>query len=172
MGRGLRPSPQSDPASDGSHPRCADARRLSEAVGVTLEDPASAEMEASIWLPSRANSPLPSEALAGPASKSRAKARIKPWRVPVTRLSNAQAIDLLQCSQNGRVLTHGTALSHDVAYWRHIMLFAAGLTVRQQFLPNVIQRGDRTKAVWTPLYVCGDAHRLAIRATWPCYRRV
>ena len=48
-----------------------------------------------------------------------------------------------------------------MAYWRHVMLFAAGLTIRQQFLPKVIQHCDRTKAVWTPLYVGDDAHRLA-----------
>ena len=56
------------------------------------------------------------------------------------------------------MLTPGTALSPDVAYWRHIMLFAAGLTAQQQFLPNVTQHGNHTKAVWTPLYVGDDAH--------------
>ena len=152
---------QSDHALDGRHPRCVDAEHLAEAVGLTLEEPTSAEMEATIWLPSRGNNPIPSEALAGSAPRSRAKPRIKPWRVPVLRLSSAQAIDLLQRRQDGRVLTPGVALGPDVAYWRHVMLFATGLTVRQQFLPNVTRHGDRTKAVWTPLYVGDDAHRLA-----------
>ena len=152
---------QSDHALDGRHPRSVDVRNLTDAVGVSLDEPTGAEMEATIWLPSRGNSPLPSEALAGPAPRSRAKPRIKPWRVPVISLSSTQAIDLLQRCQNGRVLTPGTALGPDVAYWRHVMLFAAGLTVRQQFLPNVIPHSDSTKAVWTPLYVGDDAHRLA-----------
>ena len=152
---------QSDHAPGGRHPSSVAARHLADAVGVTLDEPASPEMEATIWLPSRGNNPIPSEALAGPAPRSRAKPRIKPWRVPVLRLSSAQAIDLLQRCQNGRVLTPGVALGPDVAYWRHVMLFAAGLTVRQQFLPNVIGRGDGTKAVWTPLYVGDDAYRLA-----------
>ena len=155
-----QPSP-SDHAPDGRHPRCADARRLAETVGVVSEYPGNSQAEATIWLPSRGNNPIPSEALAGPAPRSRAKPRIKSWRVPVLRLSGGQAIELMQRCQNGRVLAPGTALGPDVAYWRHVMLFAAGLTVRQQFLPNVIGRGDSTKAVWTPLYVGDDAHRLA-----------
>ncbi len=158
---------QPDQAPAGRHPRCADAKCLAETVGVALGDPAGAETrdpyqeEATIWLPSRGNNPIPSEALAGPAPRSRAKPRIKPWRVPVIRLSGGQAIDLMQRCQNGRVLTPGVALGPEVAYWRHVMLFAAGLAVRQQFLPNVVRQGDSTKAVWTPLYVGDDAHRLA-----------
>ena len=152
---------QSDHAPAGRHPRSVDARHLADAVGVTLDEPAGAEMAATIWLPSRGNSPLPSETLAGPAPRSRAKPRIKPWRVPVLRLSSARAIDLLQRWQNGRVVTPGVVLGPDVAYWRYVMLFATGLTVRQQFLPNVIRHGDSIKAMWTPFYVGDDAHRLA-----------
>ena len=164
---------QSKQTPDRRHPRCVDSKRLAEAVDITPEDPADeavditpedpadSETEAAICLSSRGHNPLPSEALAGPASKSKAKHHIKPWRVPVIRLSSGQAIRLLQRCQNGRVLTPGIALSHDVIYWRHVMLFAAGLTVRQQFLPDVIQHGGHTKAVWTPLYVGDDAHRLA-----------
>ncbi len=146
---------------DGRHPLGADAKRLAQAVGVTPEDSAGDEVEAAIWLPSRSNNPIPSEPLAGPALKSRAKPRVKPWRVPILRLSSGQAIELLQRCQDGRVLAPGIVLSHDVAYWRHVMLFAAALTARQQFLPNVAQIEEKTKAVWTPLYIGGDANRLA-----------
>ena len=74
---------QSDHAPDGLHPRCVDTKRLADAVGVIPDEPAAAEMEATIWVPSRGNNPIPSEALAGSAPRSRAKPRIKPWRVPV-----------------------------------------------------------------------------------------
>lgn len=67
---------------------------------------------------------------------------------------------MLQQCQAGRVLAPGIVLSHDVLYWRHVMLFAAALTARQQFLPNVAQNGENTKAVWTPLYTGDDASRL------------
>ena len=154
------PSP-SERLSEVQHPQCASALRLAEAVGITRKDSASVESEASVWLPSRGNSPIPSEALAGPAPKSRAKPRIKPWRVPALRLSSGQAIALLQRCQNQRVLAPGVVLSHDVAYWHHVMLFAANLTARQQYLPNVVQNRENTEAVWTPLYIGDDARRLA-----------
>ena len=156
--------PPSGRPSGVHHPRCASASRLAEAVGVTPANRADAKAEATVWLPSRGNNPMPSEALADPALKSRAKPRIKPWRVPILRLSSGQAIELLQRCQHGRVLAPGIVLSHDVAYWRHVMLFAANLTTRQQFLPNVAQSGEKTKAVWTPLYIGDDAHRLATLA--------
>ena len=154
------PSP-SEQLSEVQHPRCASALRLGEAVGITPKDSAGAEAEASVWLPSRGNSPIPSEALAGHAPKSRAKPRIKPWRVPALTLSRGQAIGLLQRCRNGRVLTPGVALSHDVAYWHHVLMFAAALTARQQYLPNVVQNRENTEAVWTPLYIGDDARRLA-----------
>jgi SNF2 family DNA or RNA helicase len=155
------PLPSSERLPEAHHPRCASALRLAEAVGIAPGGAAGTEAEATVWLPSRGNSPMPSEALAGPALKSRAKPRIKPWRVPILRLSSGQAIELLQRCQNGRVLSPGIVLSPDVAYWRHVMLFAAALTARQQFLPNVAQNGQNAKAVWTPLYIGDDAHRLA-----------
>lgn len=155
------PPPQSERLSEAYHPRCASALRLAEAVGIAPEDSAGAEPEAIIWLPSRGYNPMPSEALAGPALKSRAKLRIKPWRAPILRLSSGQAIVLLQRCQNGRVLAPGIVLSPDVAYWRHVLMIATALTARQQYLPNAAQIGDKTKAVWTPLYIGDDASRLA-----------
>ena len=81
-----------DGRSPGQHPRCADARRLAQTVGLAAEDcgvgPAIA------WLPSRGSTPNPSSSMAGPVS--RAKMRIKPWSVPSLRLAPEQAVELLQ----------------------------------------------------------------------------
>ena len=139
------PPRPSERLSEAHHPRCVSAFRLSEAVGIPHEGAAGDEAGGVIWLPSRGNNPMPSEALAGPALKSRAKPRIKPWRVPILRLSSGQAIELLHRCQDRRVLAPGTVLSPDVTYWRYVMLFAAALTVRQQFLPNVAQNGGKPK---------------------------
>ena len=132
------PPPLSERLPDVHHPRCVSALRLAQAVGIAPEDSTGDEAGANIWLPSRGNNPIPSEGLAGPALKSRAKPRIKPWRVPILKLSSGQAMNLLQRRQDGRVLT-----------------------ARQQFLPDVAQNGGNTNAVWTPLYIGDDAHRLA-----------
>ena len=58
---------------------------------------------------------------------------------------------------NFGVITPGTALSPEVTYWRHAMLFAAGLTVRQQPCPTPsstvpVQKpcGRRSTSVKTP----------------------
>ncbi len=160
-GEDSNPLPPSERLSDVHHPRYASTSRLAEAVGISPEGAVGDDAGANIWLPSRGNNPIPSEALAGPALKSRAKPRIKPWRVPTLGLSSSQAIELLQRCQNSRVLAPGIVLSHDVAYWRHVLMLATALTARQQFLPNVVQTGKKTKAVWTPLYIGEDAIRLA-----------
>ena len=146
-----------DGRSPGQHPRCADARRLAQTVGFAVEDcgvgPAIA------WLPSRGNTPNPSSSMAGPVS--RAKMRIKPWSVPSLRLDPDQAVELLQRCTNRNALTHGVAIGADLAYWSRALLFAASLTARQRFLPGVAERNGRTVAVWTPIFVGDDAHRLA-----------
>ena len=79
-------SSQPNQLPDGRHRLAADAKCLAEAVGITPEDSADDEAGATVWLPSRGNNPIPSEALAGPAFRSRAKPRIKPWRVPILQL--------------------------------------------------------------------------------------
>ena len=155
------PTPQSYQGTYGRHPRCASAQLLAEAIDIAPQDSARAEVEATMWLPSQGNNPIPSAALAGPAPKSRAKPRIKPWRVPALQLSSTETIELLQRCSDDRVLAPGVVLSPDVAYWQNAVLFAAALTARQQFLPNVAQIREKTKAVWTPLYIGDDAHRLA-----------
>ena len=81
------PAPQSYQGLYGRHPRCASAQLLVEAMDITPQDSASTEVEATIWLPSRGNNPLPSEALARPAPKSMDTLRIKPCRVPALYLS-------------------------------------------------------------------------------------
>ena len=155
-----QPTPSELPSRP-HHPWCASASRLAKAVGIAPTNHAHVKAEATIWLPSRGNNPIPSEALAGPPLKSTAKHRIKPWRVPILKLSSGQAIELLQRCQDVRVLAPGIVLSHDVAYWQHVLMFAVSLTARQQFLPNVTQNHEGTQAVWTPVYIGDDAHRLA-----------
>ena len=68
---------------------------------------------------------------------------------------------MLQKCTNRSALTHGVAIGVDLTYWSRALLFAASLTVRQRFLPGVAERNGRTAAVWTPIFVGDDAHRLA-----------
>ena len=62
---------------------------------------------------------------------------------------------------SGRSLKPGVAIGTGLAYWTHALELAASLTVRQQFLPGLSQRGDQTLAAWIPVFIGEDAHRLA-----------
>ncbi len=113
------------------------------------------------WLPSRGSAPIPSSPMAGPAPNSRARPRIKPWSVPSLRLDPEHAVELLQRCNDRSVLKRGVAIGADITYWFRALLFAASLTARQRFLPGAVQHDGRTEAVWTPVIVGDDAHRLA-----------
>ena len=150
---------QSDRQADGKHPYCAQAQRIAEAVGLETGDDSYAS--AIGWLPSRGEAPVPSSPMAGPMPKSRAKLRIRPWTVTTLRLGPEQAAQLLQTCHQRQVLKPGVAIGTDLAYWTHALELAASLTVRQQFLPSLSERGAQSVAAWIPLFIGEDAHRLA-----------
>ena len=150
---------QSDRQADGKHPYCGQAQRIAEAVGLETGDDSYASAIA--WLPSRGEAPVPSSPMAGPMPKSRAKPRIRPWTVTTLRLGPEQAAQLLQTCHQRRVLKPGVAIGTDLAYWTHALDLAASLTVRQQFLPGLSERGAQSVAAWIPVFIGEDAHRLA-----------
>ena len=148
-----------DRQTDGSHPFCAQAQLVAEAVGLETSDDSFASAIA--WLPSRGNFPVPSSSMAGPMPKSRAKPRIRPWTVTTLRLTPEQAIPLLQACHQRHVLKPGVAIGTDLAYWAHALPLAVSLAARQQFLPSLSERGDQTLGAWIPVFIGEDAHRLA-----------
>ena len=155
---GPHPAPPARQAA-GEHPYCAQARLLAEAAG--LETGGDSYASAIAWLPSRGEAPVPSSPMAGPMPKSRAKPRIRPWTVTTLRLGPEQAAQLLQTCHRRRILKPGVAIGTGLAYWTHALQLAASLTVRQQFLPSLSQRGGQTLAAWIPVFIGEDAHRLA-----------
>ena len=155
------PPPQPDRQPSDHHPRSASANRMAEVLGFGPDDQAAAEAMAIAWLPTQGRNPVPSETMANPAHRSRAKPRIKPWRVPVLKLTTPSTLQILHRFKHNHVPRTGVILSANVAYWQQVVLFAAALAARQQFLPSVAQRGEQAEAVWTPLFIGDDAHRLA-----------
>ena len=153
-----RPRPP-DRRAAGKHPHCAQAQRIVEAVGLETGDDSFASAVA--WLPSRGDAPVPSSPMAGPMPKSRAKPRIRPWTVTTLQLRPEQAAPLLQTCHQRHVLKPGVAIGTDLAYWTHALALASSLTARQQFLPSLSERGGQTVAVWIPVFIGEDAHRLA-----------
>ena len=155
---GPLPTPP-DPEAAGQHPYCAPAHLIAEAAGLATEDGCIAN--ATAWLPSRGDAPVPSGSLAGPMPKSRARPRIRPWTVATLRLGPEQAAPLLQTCRRRQVLKPGVAIGTDLAYWTHALELAVSLTARQQFLPSLSERGGQTVATWVPVFIGEDARRLA-----------
>ena len=147
-----------DRQADGSHPFCAQAQLVAEAVG--LETGGDSFASAIAWLPSRGDFPVPSSPMAGPMPKSRAKPRIRPWTVTTLRLKPEQAIPLLQACHQRHVLKPGVAIGTDLAYWAHALPMAVSLAARQRFLPSLSERGGQTVATWIPVFIGEDAHWL------------
>ena len=143
----------------GEHPYGAQARFLAEAIGLEMSD--NCYGSAIAWLPSQGDAPVPSNAMAGPTPKSRAKPRIRPWTVTALRLSPDQAGTLLRACHQRLVLKPGVAIGPDLAYWTHALRLAISMTARQQFLPSLSERGGQTVATWIPVFIGEDAHRLA-----------
>ena len=148
-----------DRQTDGSHPYCARAQLVAEAVGLKTGDDSFASAVA--WLPSRGDFPVPSSSMAGPMPKSRAKPRIRPWTVTTLRPTPEQAIPLLQACRQRHVLKPGVAIGTDLAYWAHALPLAVSLAARQRFLPSLSERGGQTLGAWIPVFIGEDAHRLA-----------
>ena len=122
-----------DRQADGSHPFCAQAQLVAEAVG--LETGGGSFASAIAWLPSRGDFPVPSSPMAGLMPKSRAKPRIRPWTVTTLPLKPELAIPLLQECRQRQVLKPGVAIGTDLAYWAHALPLAVSLAARQHSCP-------------------------------------
>ncbi len=152
-------APRQDQPNTHRHPGCAEIDLLLEAIDL----PSHGDMagEATVWLPSRGNAPIPSSPLAGDLPRSRARPRIQPWRVSVVRLDAAAAALFLERCQDRPVLKPGVALGPEIAYWYRAHLFGLSLATRQQYLPSMAGHGDRLIAAWKPVFIGDDAHRLS-----------
>ena len=148
-----------DRQTDGSHPFCAQAQLVAEAVG--LKTGGDSFASAIAWLPSRGDFPVPSSPMAGLMPKSRAKPRIRPWTVTTLPLKPELAIPLLRACRQRHALKPGVAIGTDLAYWAHALQLAVSLAARQQFLPSLSERDDQTLGAWIPVFIGEDGHRLA-----------
>ena len=149
------PSPE---PPDHAHPRSATAQALAEATGF-MGNPGFSN--ATAWLPTAANTPLPSSPLAGTPPKSKAKPRLSPWQVDTVQPTAGQAARLLRQCQEQRIINPGVIIGPDLAYWAQALNLALSITARQQFLPSLSQQHGETKAVWRPVLIGGDQARLA-----------
>ena len=110
--------------------------------------------EAVVWLPSQGGKPV----MAG--GDVDAPCTIAPYVVAVLPLDALQAINVLAACADKRLAAPGVLIGDDLEYWVAAMRFAAGLAIRGQFLPGLLQRDGEYEARWAAVVGGADAARL------------
>jgi len=128
---------------------------------LSLADPRAERMLA--WLPTASGQPLPSSPLLVPPGtvprKVVAMPRLVPWVTAAVPLGPQQVVTLLSASAGRDTLAPGVIVSKDLAYWAHLLRFAAAVVARQRFLPGLVETETGWRARWTPVLDGADAHR-------------
>ena len=66
------------------------------------------------------------------------------------------------CNCMGKeMLRSGVILGWDLVYWSEALRYGGSLVARQQYLPNLTDDGNGSRAVWQPLWAGGEINRLA-----------
>jgi SNF2 family DNA or RNA helicase len=113
--------------------------------------------DAVAWLPTRANTPMPSSPLIADPPGSRGKVRLAPWAITVYSLSVEAIVDFLCNCMGKQMLGAGIVLGSDLVYWAEALRYSGSLVARQQYLPNLAIDGTGFRAVWEPLWAGGEA---------------
>jgi len=166
-----RPAP---PAAAGPllHPFAASPSLLAGGVGESFAGaglPPGTPGEVVLLLPSVPGRPLPSPALAASAPRSRARPRLRPWRVPVLTFAAAGALDVLLALPDilggvpgacRRLLPGGS-----LTWLARVAEAATGLVAGGRVLPALVAGPEGAAlARWLPLPTAGDDERLRLLA--------
>lgn len=155
-----RRAPQALPAVGKPYPYDA-GQGVGEALRDRLALAAGNRRGAVAWLPTRANTPVPSSPLIASIDDSRGKLRLSPWTVMVYPLSVAEAVYLLCTCPSKRMLGPGVIVGPDLAYWAESLRCAGSMIARQQYLPGLGVVNNEYRAVWQPLWLGDDANHLS-----------
>jgi SNF2 family DNA or RNA helicase len=112
------------------------------------------------WLPTAGDVPVASSPIISGPPDPEASHGLAPWTVTGCVLSLPEAIDLL-CACVGRdLLAPGFVVGKDLAYAATVLRLAGSLVARQQYLPDIAERGGAFRAVWTPVWGGSESGRL------------
>ncbi len=135
--------------------------RAARELPIGFRPTARRKAQATAWLPTRGDHPLPSSALIGEAPDSPEPLGPAPWLVEGISLSTGEALDLLSgYGQRGGML-HGVVGGPDLRFWIRAVRLAGSLVARQRYLPGV-EQGDEGKlhAHWQPVWITEDLRYL------------
>lgn len=159
--------PLKEPTTPRPHPFAATQRLIKDTLaesGLYLTVPGRRPTSVTAWLPSTPRVPLPSSTLL-PEADSTDVPQIMPWRIPCILLPSGQEIALLLAVADRHILSPGVVVGNDVAFWVDAVRLAAGMVIRQRFLPGIEIREGVACAVWEPVPAAADRERAASLST-------
>ena len=113
------------------------------------------------WLPTVNDRPVASSPLISAEAATADGCGLWPWMVTATPADHTLLATCAAKELAGEnVLAPGVAIGADLFYWAGALRFAAGLVVRQQYLPDLVSTPDGYRARWTPVITGADAKRL------------
>lgn len=106
--------------------------------------------------------PCASSALIDESPVKTTISEMQPWSVTVfTPALDSLLNVLLNLSSANKVISHGVMAGDDLLYWAALSKFAAGLVIRQKYLPGLSERAGQWYSVWEPIISGADLDRLS-----------
>ena len=143
------------------YPFDAGVEGLSSALEALSVDTGRREAEnITVWMPTRAGSPIPSSPLIADTPDSKAKLTLTPWTVSAYLLEADELTDFLCTCMGKRVLAPGIIPGSDLLWWAEALKFAGSLAAGQKYLPGVRVEEGKYRAFWEPVFAGEDAEGL------------
>jgi SNF2 family DNA or RNA helicase len=139
-----------------AHPFLTAPDRLRAFLSVRVSSSEIEEHTLTIWLPSAADTPLPSPELldTGAPAAPEGTPVLSPWQVAGLRVPIDPALELLLAPAAG-------LLGADLRAWRVAALLAMEILAGQQALPSLQRTGFQLRAAWLPRPAPDTARKLA-----------
>jgi SNF2 family DNA or RNA helicase len=111
------------------------------------------------WLPTANGRPVASTPLIAEPPPPGTTPTLAPWTVVAVRPSIRETVDVVAACIGKDVLAPGVVIGKDLAFAAAALQFAAGLVVRQQYVPGLRPRERAWCAVWIPVIEGPDLER-------------
>jgi SNF2 family DNA or RNA helicase len=154
--RRARPPRDTKPTPSPYDSGASDLLEALNAAGIRIKDRTG---HAIGWLPTVAGRPVASRPVIAEPPPPDAAPQLSPWALTASRLATAEAVDFLAACIAKEALGPGVFIGRDLAFAATALQFAAGLVVRQQYVPSLEERDGAWCAVWIPVIEGPDAER-------------
>ncbi|MBI1902030.1 MAG: DEAD/DEAH box helicase [Planctomycetia bacterium] len=146
---------------DAGAKRLAGALETVGSVGEGWKRSRGRDVTRTIWLPTRAGTPIPSSPMISDVEAGRSAPALAPWSVTCVGLPWPDATALLCFTHERPVLAPGVLASGSLSFLAQLLRHAGALVTRQQFLPGLRQEQGKWFARWEPVLSGGEGTSLA-----------